>query len=203
MGRFNYRWTPGWVTKTSVQLQGPGEAMCNIENDITGKDYSASIKAMNPSILEGKLTGIFVASFLQSVTPRLALGLEAIWQRPLASHGPTAMVSWAGRYKGDDWIGSLQLLQQGGLQASYWRRLMDRVEAGVDVNLQFAGMGAGAMMGGPTKEGLATIGAKYEFRASTFRAQLDSGGRVACLLDKRVAPTVQVTFAGEIDHSKV
>ncbi|KAI7335929.1 hypothetical protein KC315_g2985, partial [Hortaea werneckii] len=105
--------------------------------------------------------------------------------------------------KGDDWIASAQLLTQGGLQGSYWRKLTDKVETGVDVNLQFAGMsGANAMMGGPSREGSATLGAKYEFARSIFRAQVDSKGKIGCLLDKVIAPPVRVTFAGEMDHVK-
>ena len=59
------------------------------------------------------------------------------------------------------------------------------------------------MMGGMKKEGLAIFGAKYEFSRSIFRAQVDSQGKVGCLLEKMVAPLVRVTFAGEMDHVKV
>jgi len=47
-----------------------------------------------------------------------------------------------------------------------------------------------------------TVGAKYDFRMSTFRAQVDSTGKLSCLLEKRVAPPVQLTFAAEVDHFK-
>lgn len=185
-------------------MAGPGGAQVSLEQDYTGNDFTASLKSINPSILEGGLTGMFIGSYLQSVTPRLALGLEGVWQKPGGDMGPEAAISYAGRYKGDDWIGSAQLLTQGGLQLSYWRRLIDKVEAGVDVNLQFAGLNsANAMMGGARKEGVATFGAKYEFSRSIFRAQLDSQGKLGCLLEKVVAPPVRVTFAGEIDHPKV
>jgi len=205
--RFNYRWTPRWVTKTSTQIapsgpSGPAAAQFSIENDYVGSDFTAQLKAMNPSALDGALTGIFIGSYLQSITPRLALGLEAVYQRQAAEMGPDTVLSYAARYKGDDWIGSAQFLAQGGLQTSYWRRLSDRVEAGVDMNLQFAG-GAAGMMGGMKKEGTATLGAKYDFRASNFRAQVDSTGKVSCLLEKRVVPLVGITFAGELDHAKV
>ena len=197
------------MSKTSVQLApGPGQAMMTLENDYNGADFSASIKAMNPSILDGGLTGIFVGSYLQSITPQLSLGLEGVWQRAAVSHGPDMLVSYAARYKTKEWIASAQLLAQGGVQASYWRRLAERVEAGVDVNLQFVGMsgmaGGGGMMGGGMKnDGVATFGAKYDFRASSYRAQVDSQGKVACLLEKRVAPAVNVSFSGEVDHPKV
>lgn len=204
-GRFNWRWNSALVSKTSVQI-APGQAMCSIENDYTGADFSASVKAMNPSILDGGLTGIFIGSYLQSVTPRLSLGLEGVWQRAAMSQGPQMLLSYAGRYKGDDWVASGQLLAQGGIQASYWRRLTAAVETGIDVNLSFGGLGAGmgGMMGGPMqKEGTTTLGAKYDFRASSFRAQVDSKGKIGCVLEKRIAPAVAVTFAGEIDHGKV
>ncbi|TKA29227.1 hypothetical protein B0A50_03737 [Salinomyces thailandicus] len=204
--RFNGRLNPRLIFKSSVQIQpqsgmSPGGAQVSLEQDYTGDDFTASLKSINPSVLEGGLTGMFIGSYLQAVTPRLSLGLEGVYQRPGGGMGPEAAVSYAGRYKGDDWIASAQLLTQGGLQGSYWRKLTDKVETGVDVNLQFAG-GANAMMGGPSREGSATLGAKYEFARSIFRAQVDSKGKIGCLLDKVIAPPVRVTFAGEMDHVK-
>lgn len=179
---------------------GAGATQVSLEQDYTGDDFTAQLKSINPSVLEGGLTGMFIGSYMQSITPRLSLGLEGVWQKPGGEMGPEAALSYAGRYKGDDWIGSLQLLTQGGLQGSYWRRLTDKVETGVDVNLQFAG---GNPMMGARKEGSATLGAKYEFSRSIFRAQVDSQGKVGCLLEKMVAPPVRLTFAGEMDHAKV
>jgi mitochondrial import receptor subunit TOM40 len=196
------------VFKSSVQIQPSmgqqGASQVSLEQNYTGDDFTAELKSISPSILEGCLTGMFIGSYLQSVTPRLALGLEGVWQRAGAGMGPEAALSYAARYKGDDWIGSLQLLTQGGLQGSYWRRLTDRVETGMDINLQFAGLSGGnAMLGGPSNEGVATLGAKYEFSRSIFRAQVDSKGKIGCLLEKMIAPPVRVTFAGEMDHVKV
>ncbi|KAK4901099.1 translocase of outer mitochondrial membrane [Elasticomyces elasticus] len=206
--RFNTRLHPRFTFKSSVQIQpssgmNPGGAQVSLEQDYVGNDFTAQLKSINPSVLEGGLTGMFIGSYLQSVTPRLSVGLEGVWQKPGGGMGPEAALSYAARYKGDDWIASAQLLTQGGLQGSYWRRLTDKVETGVDVNLQFAGLsGANAMMGGARKEGTATLGAKYEFSRSIFRAQVDSQGKIGCLLDKVIAPPVRITFAGEMDHAK-
>jgi mitochondrial import receptor subunit TOM40 len=153
--------------------------------------------------LEGGLTGIFIGSYLQSVTPGLALGLEAFYQRTAMSEGPDTAISYVAKYKGGDWIGSIQLQTQGATALSYWRRLTEKVEVGADLNLQFVGMGRGAMMEAMRREGNASLGAKYDFHTSTFRAQLDSNGKVSALLEKRVAPTVMLTFAGELDQFKV
>ena len=203
MTRFNYRWSPSLVTKTNIQIQS-GQAMAQFDNEYTGKDFTAAIKTMNPSIIDGGLTGIFIGSYLQSITPSLALGLEAIWQRPGLTEGPQTAISYCAKYKGSDWIASAQLQAQGTVSASYWRKLTDKVEAGVDLNLAFAGLSGASMMGGGArKEGITTVGAKYDFRMSTFRAQVDSTGKLSCLLEKRVAPPVQLTFAADVDHFKV
>ena len=179
--------------------------MLQVDNDITGKDFTASLKSINPSIIEGGLSGIFIGSYLQSLTPSLALGVEAVWSRAALNASPEAAVSYCAKYKGSDWIASAQLQAQGAISTSYWRRLTEKVEAGVDLNLQFApGVGGKSLMGsGLRKEGTTTLGAKYDFRMSTFRAQVDSSGRLSCLLEKRVLPPVQLTFAGELDHFKV
>ncbi|PYH98910.1 hypothetical protein BO71DRAFT_14124 [Aspergillus ellipticus CBS 707.79] len=199
----NYRWNPKLVTKTNTQIMpGAGQGLMQIDNDYTGDDFSASLKAFNPSFLEGGLTGIFVGSYLQSVTPSLALGFEAIWQRQSMGSRPESALSYGARYKADDWIASAQLQAQGVFTASYWKKLSERVEAGVDMNLQFAPNAAAALMGGPSRDGTTAIGAKYDFRASTFRAQVDSTGKVSCLLEKRIAMPIALTFAGEIDQAK-
>ncbi|KAL8802197.1 MAG: hypothetical protein Q9182_003987 [Xanthomendoza sp. 2 TL-2023] len=209
VARSNYRWNDSLITKTNAQIQSSQQSMLSIENDYSGRDFTASLKAMNPSIIEGGVKGIFIASYLQSVTPSLALGLEAVWQRVAMNSSPEALLSYGARYKGSDWIASLQMQTEGpqgsGISSSYWRKLTDKVSVGTDLSLQFApGLsGQGGLMGGSLqKEGSASAGAKYEFRASTFRAQLDSKGRLSCLLEKTILPAVRVTFAGEMDHLK-
>lgn len=205
--RTNYKWNNWLVTKADTQIApGPGPAMLQLDNEITGKDFSAGLKAVNPSIIEGGVSGIFIGSYLQSLTPSLAVGLEAVWSRAALNAPPETAVSYVAKYRGLDWIASAQLQPQGAVSTSYWRKLTDRVEAGADLNLQFApgSGGRGGLMGSPMrKEGTATLGAKYDFRNSTFRAQVDSTGKLSCLLEKRVLPPVQLTFAGEIDHFKV
>ena len=205
--RANRRWNSAFTSKCNAQIApGPGPAMLQLDNEYNGKDFNASLKAINPSLLDGGLTGIFIGSYLQSLTPSLAVGLETVWQRQALNSGPETALSYVAKYKGSDWIASVQMLQaQGAINTSYWRRLTEKVEAGVDLNLQFApGVGGGGLLGGGSrKEGTTIVGAKYDFTASTFRAQLDSSGKLSCLLEKRVLPPVQITFAGEMDHIKV
>jgi mitochondrial import receptor subunit TOM40 len=207
--RWNYRWSSAFVSKFMAQISpanlGPSAMM--IEGDYNGSDFHASLKANNPSILEGGLTGTVSGDYFQSITSRLALGLNATWQREAMNKGPDMMLTYAAKYRGDEWIGTARFLPIIGLvQMSYWRRLADKIEAGV--NLEMALVGANpnaAMMGGPSgPDGQAVFGAKYDFRTSTFRAQVDSNGKLGCMLEKRLtAAPVTVTFVGQIDHVKV
>ncbi|KAF2452171.1 hypothetical protein P171DRAFT_426554 [Karstenula rhodostoma CBS 690.94] len=199
-GRFNWRWTQALISKASVQLTSQGN-MVSLENDYTGSDFSASLKAINPSVLDGGITGMVMASYLQSITPKLALGIDAFWTRPAMAYPPELNVSYAARYRAADWMACGQVIpDRGAIDASYWRRLSERVEAGINCNLSFAGIGPGGPMGGPSKEGAVTLGAKYDFRSSSFRAQIDNSGKVSCLLEKMIAQPIRVTFSGEIDH---
>lgn len=177
--------------------------MAQLESEYTGNDFTLNVKALNPSYLEGGLTGIFVGQYMQAVTPRLALGLEAMWQRQALSVPPDAALAYCGKYKAEDWVATAQLSASGGLNTTYWRRLSEKVQAGVDMSLS-VGPGPGGMMGGPMqKEGVTTFGAKYDFRMSTFRAQLDSKGKLSCLLEKRVAGPVMMTVGADVDHASV
>ncbi|RYP77035.1 hypothetical protein DL771_001325 [Monosporascus sp. 5C6A] len=191
--RFNYRWSPSLVTKSQFQIGA--QDMASIEHEYTGNDFTSSLKMLNPSYIEGGFTGIYILSHLQSVTRRLALGVEAVWQRAALSQPPESAMSYSARYKADDWIATAQLHAQGALNATYWRRLSDKVQAGVDMTLQVA-----PGMVGLQKEGVTAVGVKYDFRMSTFRAQVDSKGKLGCLLEKRVAPPVTMSFCADVDH---
>jgi len=200
----NMRWTPKWVTKTQTQIDPRSQNMLQIENEYNGDDFNASLKAINPSILDGGITGIMIADYMQSITPRLSVGLEGVWQRQSLGQKPETALSYAARYKSTDWIASAQLHATGTLGASYWRRLSEKVEAGVDCQLQFApGPGGAGMFGNMRKEGQTTVGVKYNFATSVYRAQIDSTGKVGCVLEKRVAPAISFNFAAEIDQYKV
>ncbi|ROT39186.1 mitochondrial import receptor subunit tom-40 [Sodiomyces alkalinus F11] len=198
--RFNYRWTDKLVSKSQLQIvPGSGQDMVQFENEYVGDDFTASLKMINPSALDSGITGIFIGSYLQSVTPKLALGLETVWQRAGLTQGPETATSYSLRYKSDDWVATAQLQAQGALNTTYWRRLSDKVQAGCDLTLSLVPSAAG-LMGGFQKEGVATVGAKYDFRMSTFRSQIDSKGKLSCLLEKRIAPPVMMTFAADIDY---
>ena len=126
-----------------------------------------------------------------------------MWQRPSASSGPESAVSYVAKYKGFDWTASASLHAQGAMSATYWRKLGEKLEVGTEVNVAIQPREQALMRGGRQREGSATVGAKYDFRTASFRAQADSQGKLSMLVEKRLLQAIQITFAGEVDQLKV
>jgi mitochondrial import receptor subunit TOM40 len=171
----------------------PGHTMIQLEHDYSGLDYTLNAKVINPSPLDG--SGIYVGSYLQSVSKSLALGIETLYQRAALDQAEMTS-SYLAKLTGSNgkWIATTQFQPIGVLQATYWHKLSDKVEAAADLQVIAAPM---------RRDAIATVGAKYDLRMSTFRAQLDSTGKVSALLEQRFAPSFAFTVAGEIDHFKV
>ncbi|QRV99808.1 import receptor subunit tom40 [Ceratobasidium sp. AG-Ba] len=211
-GRINRGWTPNNVTKAQMQIANSpnAQSMLQLEQDYQGSDYSLNFKAINPSPIDG--TGIYVGSWLQSVTPRLALGFETVHQRlgpGMAESMTSYLLRWTsapsptpvapsgvpspGVVEPNKWIATAHLQAPGILQATYWQRLSEKVDVGADLQMIIAP---------GRRDAIATVGAKWDLRMSTMRAQVDSTGKVAALLEQRFAPTFAFLVGGEIDHVK-
>ncbi|KAE8224790.1 hypothetical protein CF319_g2379 [Tilletia indica] len=197
--RVNRRWNKTHTSKAQASLsQGFGQTMLQLEHVLNGRDNSLSLKSINANPADG--TGMYMFSFLQSVTPSLALGLEAVYARQPGSPEDvtsTYMLKYSGAPKsgiaGDrpEWIGSVNLITQGILQASYWHKLGERVDAAAELTVISAGA---------KREAEAKIAAKWDFRLATLRAQLDNFGRLTSVYEARIFPSFSMTFAAELDH---
>lgn len=167
--------------------------MIQIEQDYQGQDYNLNLKAINP--WPADFTGIYVGSYLQSLTKNLALGFESFYQRPTPDDSELA-TSYLAKYTSNDknWIATAQVQPQGIATATYWQKLSERVEVAAD--LQVIATPA-------RRDAIATLGAKYDLRMASFKTQLDSTGKISALLEQRFTPTFSFLVAGEIDHFKV
>ncbi|RPD66341.1 mitochondrial import receptor subunit tom40 [Lentinus tigrinus ALCF2SS1-7] len=191
--RFNQGWTPNNVTKLQAQLSGtPGQSVLQVEHDYSGTDYTLNAKAINPSPAD--LTGIYMGSYLQSITKNVALGIEGILQRQTPDMADIA-AAYLAKYTSTDksWIATAQLQGAGILQATYWQKLSDKVDVAADLQVVAAP---------GRRDALATLAARYELHTASFRAQLDSTGKVAAFLEQKFAPTFSFVVSGEIDHLK-
>jgi len=191
--RINQTWSASNVTKMQAQLSSQaGHNMIQLEQDYQGQDYTLNAKVLNPWPTD--LTGIFIGSYLQSFTKNLALGFETLHQHPSPDMSETT-TSLLAKLTGSDnnWIATAQVQPAGIVQATYWQKLSEKVEVAADLQLIAAPA---------RRDAVATIGAKYDLRMATFRAQVDSTGKVSALLEQRFAPTFAFLVSGEIDHFK-
>ncbi|CAG8539778.1 12965_t:CDS:2 [Racocetra fulgida] len=107
--RMNYAWNAKNVTKIQAHITSvPGHSMLQLEQDYQGSDYSINYKTINPSPVEN--TGIYILSYIQSVTQKLALGVETVYQKPTP-----------------DKIGTIQ--------ASYFQKINEKVEFGTELQI--------------------------------------------------------------------
>lgn len=207
-GKVNYGWDQHNISKLTLQIAHGQPVMAQLEQDYQANDFSVNVKSLNPSYINGAFTGVAVASLLQSLSPKLAVGLEAMYSRQAVSLPPDSAVNYFARYNAGSWIATASVQAQGALVGTFWRRVTDKVEAGLETQLVASAKPIiDSVMGTPIGyepivEGQTTLAAKYEYRQSVFRGQVDSTGKVGVFMEKRVLPTVSILFSGEIDHSK-
>ncbi|CAG8565060.1 1261_t:CDS:2 [Paraglomus occultum] len=188
--RANYMWTPNFVTKIQAQLSPtPGHSMLQLEQDYQGSDYSINFKTVNPSPVDS--TGIFILSYLQSVTQKLSLGTEIVYQK-LTSDLEETVKQYVMKYTGKDYIATLNYQEAGALQASYYQKINEKVDFGTELQMLLDG----------GRRAVCTVGGKFDFRAATIRGQVDTTGRVSVVIEEKIAPGFSFLITGDMEHAK-
>ncbi|CAJ0752113.1 17817_t:CDS:2 [Entrophospora sp. SA101] len=172
-----------WTKRVSPT---PGHSMLQLEQDYQGSDYSVNCKTINPSPVEQ--TGIFVMSYFQSVTQKLAMGVETVYQKPTPDIEETSK-SLVLKYSGNDYVTTVQWQEVGALQASYYQKINEKVDFGTELQIILAA-------------GRREAGGKFDFRAATFRGQVDTTGRVSAVIEQKIVPGFSFLVTGDIEHMK-
>jgi mitochondrial import receptor subunit TOM40 len=115
----------GLIGKAQFQFAPQAPGALQVEFDQTGKSYSSNVKAVNPSP-DG--TGIFVLSHLQSVSKKLALGLEYVFKKETPQDKMDGQGSFIAKYVGSNFVLTGNLSQIGILQASYFHKVNEKVK---------------------------------------------------------------------------
>ncbi|KAK7682982.1 hypothetical protein QCA50_014015 [Cerrena zonata] len=122
---------------------------------------------------DGGFTGVATAAFLQSITSKLALGIETVYSKQASIAPADAATSYFARYNNGDWIASAQVHPtQGSITGSLWRKITDQVDAGIESKLTGGikpvadPLTGGAIGYEPIVEGETTLGAKYEYHTA-------------------------------------
>jgi mitochondrial import receptor subunit TOM40 len=110
--------------------------MLQLEQDYQGSDYSFNFKTVNPSPVDS--TGIFILSYLQSVTQKLSIGTEIVYQK-LTSDIEETVKQYVMKYTGKDYIATLNYQEAGALQASYYQKINEKVDFGTELQMLLEG----------------------------------------------------------------
>ncbi|KAJ9081316.1 translocase of outer mitochondrial membrane [Entomophthora muscae] len=190
-GRLHHTFGRGLTAKGVLQTGlNVAQSVYTLEGDYAGPDNAINIKTVNPSPSTG--TGILVASYLQSITKNFALGSEVVVQRPSPEMEDSVM-SYVAKYATPQSTFVAQVHDQGVLETSYFHKVSDTAEFAANLQIVAA----------PGKrDAICTLGAKFEFKQATMRTQIDTTGRVATLLEERIAPPLALLLSADLDHFK-
>lgn len=171
--------------------------MVQLEADYTGTGYTLNAKSVNASPVD--LTGIYVASALQSLTPRLAIGVECVVQHPqpgtVDAHAMlVAKYAVQGSSSGD-YVWTVSASPMGTLATSYFQRISERIELGAELE-------CAQRPDKPTVDAQCTLAGRMTFLKAQFRAQVDSNGRVAAVLEEKLHEGLTLVMSGDVDHGK-
>lgn len=179
--------------KMIAQIQQSKWQGCQLSSDYKGKDYTASLTLANPDLLSG--TGVGVFHYLQSVTKRLALGAELVYQAsPQLPGGQIAALSVAGRYSGPDYSISSTLSNSGSLHACFYQKCSEDLQVGTEIEANLK-----------MQEVVATVGYQVDMpRAGfMFRGAVDSNWTVRAVMEKKLLPIpFTLSLCGLINHPK-
>jgi len=164
-----------------------------LTTDYKGEDFTASLTMGNPDLLGG--TGMGILHYLQSVTPKLALGAELAYQAaPQIPGGHIGVLSVVGRYTGSDCTVSTTVSNSGALHACYYQKCSQDLSVGAELETNLR-------MG----ESRATVGYKVEIpRAGlNFKGSVNSDWEVTAVMEKKLLPIpFSLALCGMINHPK-
>lgn len=180
-------------TKMMVAIQDKKWQSFQMTADYKGKDYTASLTTGNPDLFSG--TGMGIAHYLQSVTPKLSLGAELAYQAsPQIPGGHIGVLSGLARYSGEDFSLSGTISNAGSLHACYYQKCSSDLSVGTELETNLR-------MG----QSVATVGYKVDLpRAGfVFKGAVNSDWEVKAVLEKKLLPIpFTLALCGMINHPK-
>ncbi|VVD05686.1 mitochondrial import receptor subunit TOM40 homolog 1-like [Leptidea sinapis] len=157
-----------------------------------GPDYTLAMAIGKPDFSEK--SAVFVGHYLQSVTRRLALGAELVYQSSSrVMGGEIAIASAAARYTMDDSEVSATL-GPASFHVCYFKQASEQLQVVAEMDTSFRGM-----------ESVGTIGYQVTLPKAdlVFRGMVDSNWNIGAVLEKKLQP-LPFTFAlsGMANQSK-
>eukprot|EP01104_Vermistella_antarctica_P010926 TRINITY_DN296_c0_g1_i1.p1 TRINITY_DN296_c0_g1~~TRINITY_DN296_c0_g1_i1.p1 ORF type:complete len:387 (+),score=72.46 TRINITY_DN296_c0_g1_i1:118-1161(+) len=157
------------------------QVMVSADADYRGSDCTATFKAVNMDQ--------FSASYMQSVTNSLALGVDGFYQHSQA----LSALQYGFRYQRPKWVLSGMLSSMGQASVSYSRSVSNKVKVATGLIV--------ALVNGSVQSHW-SMGYEYRLSYNTFKASIDGSGKVSAVLEEKFNPMMGYSLSGELDHFK-
>jgi mitochondrial import receptor subunit TOM40 len=180
-------------TRCVAQIQESQLVGYQMTNDYKGKDFTASLTAVNNDVIQN--SGIVIAQYLQRVTKNLDLGTELILQYGRnVPNNRMAFYSVGWRYFGTQWQVSGAFNPLGSLHLCYHHQSKSPIQFGVELEANMR-----------TMESTTTFSYQADLNKAnmSFKGTVDSNWTCGAVLEKRLLP-LPFTFvlSGFLNHVK-
>ncbi|KAF3644779.1 Mitochondrial import receptor subunit TOM40-1 [Capsicum annuum] len=166
--------------KANAQLTGEPHMSHGMVNfDYKGKDCRTQFQFGNGAL--------FGASYIQSVTPHLALGGEVFWAGQHRKSG----IGYVARYNTNKMVATGQIASTGIVSLGYVQKVSEKVSLASDFMYDYR-----------SRDVTASVGYDYILRQCRLRGKIDSNGCVAAFLEERLNMGLNFILSAEIDHKK-
>lgn len=178
--RVFYTHTPSMTSKIIADVgMEPQSSKASWDLDYRGTDFCSQLKLANG--------GIAAVSYLQSVSPTLALGGEGFYQGKSRFSAVTA----AAKYSNGQDVASLTVASFGPIIASYMHRVNPKTAFATEF-----------FVDGRTRDSHATFGYRFDLTSASVMGHIDSSGRIAATVEERINPVFTFLLSGELDHQR-
>lgn len=179
-GRINAQLTDALLARMQAQVE-TGSSSLKFDFDYKGSSFCAGATYMGG--------GLLGASYMQSVTPSLALGAEGFFHMHRHVHGGAAAARCVWGPKGDS-VATAKAGSFGNFELSYQRKVSEKV--GLATEMQYY-HGQSCTFG---------LGYEFRLRQATFKGLVQSDASCSAVLEERVSPIVGLLLSAQLNHKK-
>ncbi len=180
-GRVFYRHTPNLTSKiqATIGLTDLAESKGDLELDYRGPSYCGQLKFAGG--------GVCALSYLQSVTPWLALGGEGFYQTKTAF----SAITFAAKYFHGKDTASITAATFGPIFATYCRKVSQKTSLAAEL-----------FVDSRNRESHVQLGYRFDLKHATCTGVVTSEGKVAAVVEEKINPGLSLVLSGELDHQR-
>ena len=187
-GRMNARWIQNFDNGSNTHLMmqvspnpGPQENMGHLDVNFKGSDWTGGLKFAGG--------GFYNGSYMQSITPTLAVGAEYFWMSERLRSGYGVAVRKTGETPFGDYVLATQLASTGIANIAYQQKVSSKASYAADLTYNYE-----------NRNTVCEVGYDYQFRTTRIRGQMDINGTAKACVEEKLSPGLTLSLCGEINH---